>query len=207
MQYDKNAGIIAKNNKKGLPLPSFKRNAMANRHEYEIPFVGLKPGVHQFEYDLDDKFFIEKGAKDFANAKAHVKLKLEKNSGFMLLTFDISGQAQVTCDRCGNPLKIDLWDEFKVLVKLVDNPEEMNEQEEDPDVYYISRNESHLNISDFLYDFVMLSVPMQRMCSESEMGGPQCNQEVLKMLKEMETREQEHNANALWKGLDKFKEN
>lgn len=189
-------------------MPSFKLNAMANRHVYEIPFVGLKPGVHQFEYDLDDKFFIEKGAaKDFANARAHVKLSLEKHSGFMLLTFEVGGKAQVTCDRCGNPLMIDLWDEFKALVKLVDNPEEMNEQEEDPDVYYISRTESHLDVSDFLYDFVILSVPMQRMCSESEMGGPQCNQEVLKMLKEMESRQQEHNANALWKGLDKFKEN
>ena len=30
---------------------------------------------------------------------------------------------------------IDLWDEFKTLVKLVDNAEEMNEQEEDPDVF------------------------------------------------------------------------
>ena len=180
---------------------------MANRHEYEIPFVGLKPGNHQFEYDLDDKFFLEKGAKDFANARAQVKLTLEKHSGFMLLHFDVSGQAQVTCDRCGNPLKIDLWDEFKALVKLVDNPEEMNEQEEDPDVYYISRSDSHLDVSDYLYDFVMLSVPMQRMCSESEMGGPQCNQEVLKMLKEMENRQQEHNANALWKGLDRFKDN
>jgi hypothetical protein len=39
------------------------------------------------------------------------------------------------------------------------------------------------------------------------MGGPQCNQEVLNMLKEMESRQQEHNANALWKGLDKYKEN
>ena len=188
-------------------MPSLKRNTMANRHEYEIPFVGLKPGNHSFEYHLDDQFFTDKGAIDFVNAKAQVKLNLEKHNGFMLLTFDISGQAQVTCDRCGNPLMIELWDEFKALVKLVDNPAEMNEQEEDPDVYYIGRNESHLDVSDFLYDFVMLSVPMQRMCKESETGGPQCNQEALKMLKEMQAREQEHNAQALWKGLDKFKKN
>lgn len=180
---------------------------MANRREYDIPFVGLKPGIHVFEYDLDDKFFIEKGARDFVNAKAHVKISLEKHTGFMLLTFEIGGKTQVSCDRCGNPLSLDLWDEFRMLVKLVDNPDEMNENEEDADVFYISRTESHLNVSDWMYDFVILSIPMQRMCSESEMGGPQCNQEVLKMLKEMESRQNEHNANALWKGLDKFKEN
>ena len=188
-------------------MPSFKLNAMANRRAFEIAFVGLKPGVHEFSYDLDDKFFVEKGAQDFTNAKASVTLSLEKNTGFMLLKFEVGGKAEVTCDRCGNPLKLDLWDEFRMLVKLADNPEEMNAQEEDPDVFYLSRTESHLDVSDWIYEFVMLSVPMQRMCSPEEMGGPQCNNEVLEKLKAMEAKLIEHNANALWKGLDKFKEN
>lgn len=188
-------------------MPSFKLNVMANRRAFEIAFVGLKPGVHQFNYELDDKFFAEKGAQDFANAHATVKLSLEKNTGFMQLKFEVGGKADVSCDRCGNPLKMDLWDEFKMIVKLVDNPEEMNDQEEDPDVYYISRNESHLHVGDWMYEFVMLSIPMQRMCSKEEMGGPQCNKEVLEKLKEMEARQTEHNANAIWKGLDKFKNN
>lgn len=188
-------------------MPSFKLNAMANKRAFEIAFVGLKPGLHQFEYDLDDQFFIDRGAKELAHVQAKVKLNLDKHMGFLMLQFEIGGQSQVTCDRCGNPLKLDLWDEFKMLVKLVDNPEEMNEQEEDADVYYISRNESHLDVAGWLYDFVLLSMPMQRMCSEAEMGGPQCNREVLQKLKEMEARNQENNDRSLWKGLDKFKYN
>lgn len=180
---------------------------MANKRAYEIAFVGLKPGVHQFNYELDDKFFIEKGAEDFANGRANVRLSVEKNTGFMLLKFEVGGNADVTCDRCGNMLKMDLWDEFHMAVKLVDNPEEMNNNEEDPDVFYISRTESHLEVSDWLYEFVMLSVPTQRMCSEAERGGPKCNNKVLEKLKEMEVRDVEHNANTLWKGLDKFKDN
>ena len=180
---------------------------MGNRRAFEVAFVGLKPGVHEFNYELDDEFFAEKGAEDFSNPHASVKMTLEKNTGFMLLKFEVGGKADVTCDRCGNPLAIDLWDEFKMLVKLVENAEEMNEQEEDPDVYYISRTESHLSVEDWIYEFVMLSVPMQKMCPIEKMGGPQCNLEVLKKLKEMELKHSENNANALWKGLDKFKEN
>ena len=180
---------------------------MANRRAFEIAFVGLKPGVHEFNYELNNQFFIDKGAEDYTNASANVKLLLEKNIGFMLLKFEIGGKADVNCDRCGNPLNMDLWDEFKMLIKLVDNPEEMNEQEEDPDVFYISRTESHLEVSNWLYEFVTLSIPMQRMCSKEEMGGPQCNNEVLQKLKEMEAKTMENNANALWKGLDKFKDN
>ncbi len=180
---------------------------MGNRRAFEVAFVGLKPGVHEFNYELDDKFFAEKGAEDFSNPHASVKMTLEKNTGFMLLKFEVGGKADVTCDRCGNPLAIDLWDEFKMLVKLVENAEEMNEQEEDPDVYYLSRTESHLSVEDWVYEFVMLSIPMQKMCPIEKIVGPQCNLEVLKKLKEMELKHSENNANALWKGLDKFKEN
>ena len=180
---------------------------MGRKRDFEIPFVGLKPGEHEFYYELDDKFFLDKGAEDFSEPRASVKLILEKNNSFMLLRFEIGGNAAVTCDRCGNPLKINLWDEFKLVVKLVENPEEMNEQEEDPDVFYISRHESHLNVEDWLYEFVILSVPFQKMCSPEEMGGPQCNKEVLQKLKEMEQRHVESQTQSLWKDLDKFKEN
>lgn len=121
----------------------------------------------------------------------------------MLLKFDIDGTAEVACDRCGNPLTIRLWDEFKVMVKLVDNPDEMNEQEEDPDVYYISRGESHLHLADWIYEFINLSIPMQKMCPPDEVGGPQCNKEVLAKLAKVEVKNNE--TNSVWKGLERFK--
>jgi len=73
---------------------------MANKRAFDIAFVGLKPGVHEFEFELDDKFFVEKGIQDFSNANAQVKMSLEKNSGFMLLKFEVGGKAGVTCDKC-----------------------------------------------------------------------------------------------------------
>jgi uncharacterized metal-binding protein YceD (DUF177 family) len=125
----------------------------------------------------------------------------------MLLKFDVGGQADVNCDRCGNPLTIDLWDEFHMVIKQVDNPELMNEQEEDADIFYISRTESHLEVSDWIYEFVMLSVPMQKSCGEDEKGRSLCNQDVLNMLQKMKDASSESNASNIWKGLDRFKEN
>ncbi len=182
-------------------------NTMGKKRAFEIAFVGLKPGIHEFNFELDAQFFVEKEAQDFLHPKVDVKMTLEKNTGFMMLHFEVGGNADVTCDRCGNSLNLNLWDEFKMLVKMVDNADEMNEQEEDPDVFYIAKNESHLNVENWLYEFAMLSVPMQKMCSPEEMGGPQCNKEVLQKLKEMEVKQKEDTLNPLWKGLDKFKEN
>ncbi|MBK7883990.1 MAG: DUF177 domain-containing protein [Chitinophagaceae bacterium] len=178
---------------------------MANKRAFEIAFVGLKPGIHEFNYVVDDKFFVEKGATDINNIKANVKLLLDKKTGFMLLKFEIGGTANVICDRCGNTISQDLWDEFNMVVKLVENAEEMNDQEEDPDVFYLPRTESHLQIAGWIYEFVLLSVPMQRMCKIEEVGGPQCNKEVLEKLKSMQIKDFDNNANDIWKGLDQFK--
>lgn len=186
-------------------MPSFKPTVMTKRKAIEIAFVGLKPGIHEFTYEVDDKFFAEVEWKEFTNCSATVHLTLDKKSGFMLLKFEVGGKAEVTCDRCGNPLKKELWDEFNMLVKLVDNPEEMNEQEDDPDVFYISKTESHLYLNDWIYEFVSLSIPNQKMCKEEEFGGPTCNLEVLEKLKKLNVAEDANNANALWKDLDQFK--
>jgi uncharacterized metal-binding protein YceD (DUF177 family) len=90
---------------------------------------------------------------------------------------------------------------------MVDNPDEMNDTESDPDVFYISRTESHIDVKGWIYEFISLSVPMQRMCAENEIGGPYCNKEVLARLAGMKPSEEESKktSNSLWKGLDKFK--
>jgi DUF177 domain-containing protein len=187
-----------------ITFASPKKIAMNHRRTYEIAFVGLKPGIHEFNYEIDDKFFTHYGEQDFSNCKAVVKLQLEKHSSFMLLRFDIGGTVEVNCDRCGNKLTLQLWDEFKITIKMVDEPELMNDQEEDPDVNYISRGESHLYVGDWIYEFVNLSIPMQKMCSENEIGGPQCNKEVLERLRQMKT-DANRNDNSIWKGLEQFK--
>jgi uncharacterized metal-binding protein YceD (DUF177 family) len=186
-------------------LHSFKTDLMADRRAIEIAFVGLKPGLHEFSYEVDDKFFAELEGKEFSGCEATVKLQLDKKSGFMLLKFEVGGKANVSCDRCGNTITKDLWDEFNMVVKLVENPDEMNIQEEDPDVHYISRTESHLYLNDWIYEFVLLSIPLQRMCTQEEMGGPLCNKEVLAKLKQMEDEVKDSNSDELWKGLQQFK--
>ena len=178
---------------------------MNSRRNYDIAFVGLKPGTHEFEYTIDDKFFVEYQEQDFRNCTAHVKLTLDKQNGFMLLKFEIGGKLEVTCDRCGNNLPLELWDDFNLVVKMSDEPDVMNEQEEDPDVYYISRGESHIDVKDWIYEFVNLSIPMQKTCEYENMDGPYCNPAAKELLNTMKPEER-GGTNPIWKGLEKFKD-
>ena len=178
---------------------------MGKGREFDIAFVGLKPGLHEYDYEVDSKFFQDYKQTDFSNCQAKIKLTLEKNTSFLMLKFEVGGNMEVVCDRCGNNLGMELWDEFNLIVKLVENPDEMNVTEDDPDIHYISRTESHLHVADWIYEFVTLSIPMQRSCKEEEIGGPQCNKEVLEMLKKME--EVNKGNNPLSQGLEKFRKN
>ena len=123
----------------------------------------------------------------------------------MMLKFEVGGSVTVNCDRCGNPLPIDLWDEFNIVVKLVDDPDTMNSQEEDPDVYYISKGESHLHVADWIYEFINLSIPMQKTCSYENMDGPYCNAAARELLQNLRAKEAA-DGNPIWKGLEKFKD-
>jgi uncharacterized metal-binding protein YceD (DUF177 family) len=179
---------------------------MSRRREFEIAFVGLKPGVHEFSYPINDKFFEPFDEQDFRNCKANVKLSLDRKSSFMLLKFEIGGTMEVTCDRCNNNLPFELWDEFNITVKMVEEPELMNDQEEDPDVYYISKTESHIDVASWIYEFINLSIPMQRTCNFEKMDGPNCNKAAMDLLKKLEPEENKTKENPIWKGLEKFKD-
>jgi uncharacterized metal-binding protein YceD (DUF177 family) len=88
---------------------------------------------------------------------------------------------------------------------MVDEPELMNTEEVDPDVYYISRGDSHLSLTNWIYEFINLSIPMHKTCSFEKMDGPHCNPAALEALKKMEPQDKELKENPIWKGLEKFK--
>jgi len=54
---------------------------------YEIAFVGLTPGLHEFEYRIEDQFFTSFGQQDFSNCNTLVRLKLDKKTRFLSIAF------------------------------------------------------------------------------------------------------------------------
>jgi uncharacterized metal-binding protein YceD (DUF177 family) len=83
----------------------------------------------------------------------------------------------------------------------------MNSEEEDPDIFYLDRNDSHLSIANWIYEFISLSVPLQHICKLDEKGKSTCNQKVIDQLNFFnENPPTDATSKSLWKGLDKFKD-
>ena len=178
---------------------------MKHNREFEIAWQGLKPGIHKFQYDLNDRFFEgREGERDFKDLDAQVTLIFDKKSNFFLCHFDIDGSVTVPCDRCGDDFILRLWDEFDLVIKLTGG-DETDEIDEDADVVFIPRSETVIDISNWIYEFVLLSIPLQRVHPEKAYGVSGCNEEALKLLDQLSEPEDKPK-NDIWKGLEALKE-
>ncbi|MDX2003174.1 MAG: DUF177 domain-containing protein [Chitinophagales bacterium] len=178
--------------------------------EYVIPFIGLKEGKNHFKFEIDDSFFtkFDSDTQEFSDADIKVEMVLDKKPSFLTLDFFIEGSLKVVCDRCANEFRQELLDEHRVYVKFHEQASEMEEEE---DVIYLSTGESHINVAKLLYEFVLLSIPIQKVCPPLESGENGCNQEVLKMLGGDEPPSNENDKNTdedtdpRWSALKKLK--
>jgi len=178
---------------------------MKNHREFEIAWQGLKPGESVFEYDLSDKFFTtEDPERDFSDLDAQITLRFDKKNNFFLCHFDIDGSVTVPCDRCGDVFKLRLWDEFDLMIKLM-GTEDGEELDEDADVVYIPRSETVINFREWIYEFLMLSIPLQRIHPAKADGTDGCNPEALKLLDKLATPPEDEPTRDIWKGLEELK--
>ena len=176
---------------------------MKNSSAYKIAYVGLKQGAHKFCYFIEDKFFDNFSTPDFNNSAIEVEVNLEKQNNLFLMNFVINGFIETSCDRCGEPFKLRLWEEFKFVVKVVDDENIEIKNNEDPDIAYISKTSSMMDLSPWIYEFILLSIPYQRLHPNDENENSTCNPEILKLLNQnIETPN-----TALWDALNIKKEN
>ncbi|MBS1630049.1 MAG: DUF177 domain-containing protein [Bacteroidetes bacterium] len=169
---------------------------MKHNREFEIAWLGLKLGEHIYEYSIGDAFMKEHGAPPHtSNWKAQVVLRFDRQQSFFRLYFDISGSVTVPCDRCGDDFSLQLWDEANLLIKLTGEDDEAESPDEEADVAFIPRHETVIDISSWVYEFVLLSMPLQCLHPDG-----QCNPEALKLLNQLGQAEDapEHN---IWNGL------
>lgn len=169
--------------------------------EYSIPFVGLRDGQHVFQFEVDDSFFKNFEGSQITGSKVLVEVKFDKRSSFFTLEFGIEGTIKTQCDRCLKDIDLEILDEFKVYAKFDDEAKDRGDEEED--IIFISRQDTHLELSQLIYEFINLSVPMQRVCPPKKNGGPGCDEKILKILNNNSTDNTE--VDPRWAALKKIK--
>ncbi len=171
---------------------------------FSLPFTGLKIGKHQFEYEIDDAFFNEFEYSLVKKGLLYVDLVLEKQETMMVLDFQITGKMQLSCDRCLSdyPYIVDAKD--RLIAKF--SEEDLMESTEE--VIVLSKNDSEIDISGFLYEMINLSVPYINVCDKPG-ETTSCDKDMLAKLAEFSTEKEEEQSNEdpRWEALKKIKNN
>lgn len=130
---------------------------MKQLNEFLIPFAGLKLGKHQFDFKIDNKFFEEYGYDEFNACNIDVKVKLEKKTTLLEFSFSHKGTVNVPCDITGEDFDMPVKGKIKLIVQFGDNFNDENEE-----LLILPHGEHQVNIAQYLYESIVLSVPAKR---------------------------------------------
>jgi uncharacterized protein len=164
---------------------------------YRISFGSLTSGEHEFEFEIDDKFFEQFENSPVQKGFVDVLVTLNKKDHLLLLDFTMEGSVTVACDRCGEPLDVEIAGFSELHVKF---GEETGEAAED--VIVISPKEHELNVAQFIYEYVVLLIPMRNVHEEDDKGNTACNPEMIKSLNKFIIREAEEKKDKEDKDVD-----
>ena len=137
---------------------------MSEKSPYIIDLKRLPIGVHQFDITLDDAFFssLEKSEVLSGNVAAQATLNLREED--YQLNIAVHGTVFVVCDRCLDPMPIDINDEQEIF----------SEDEEDETVESRkSKVESVLDLTWLAYEIVSINIPLVH----SHQAG-ECNKQM-----------------------------
>ena len=130
---------------------------MKQLNEFLIPFIGLKLGKHQFEYQVNNTFFADFGFDEFEDASVKVAVVLEKKSTFMELTFKHKGSVNVPCDMTGEFFDLPIKGKINLVVQF---GEQFNNDNEE--LLILPHGEHQIDLKQYIYEMIVLSVPLKK---------------------------------------------
>jgi len=159
---------------------------MKKLKEYSIPFAGLKPGEHRFDYEIGKAFFEDFNFDEFNDASVQVQVVLDKRSTLLELEFNASGTVNVPCDISSEPYDQKIKSSLHLVVKF---GEEYNDENEE--ILIIPHGEHQIQIAQYIYEMIILAVPAKRIHPGIEDGT--LDSDIVKKLKELQPKEENDN--------------
>ncbi|WP_339605782.1 DUF177 domain-containing protein [uncultured Roseivirga sp.] len=176
--------------------------------KYEIQIFKLNNGLHDFEFQLDDKFFELFDNDLVSKGKLTANISLHKSETMIQTVFRIKGSVELECDR-----SLDLFDfpidlERPFIYKLGNEFEELSDE-----VVVIPRDTQQLNVASIMFEFIGLEIPMKKLHPRFQDEDDDSEEEVLMIYsseeedndENKEDQENEESIDPRWASLKKLK--
>ena len=136
---------------------------------YPIAYKGLKNGSYDFDFQVDDALFEAYDRVEILGGDCKVHVALKRSEVMLELNIAIRGEVMCECDRCLEDCKIPINYQGHLIVRISDQ-----EGEYDGDVMWLHPAENEVDLTQYIYESIVLSLPYQRVHPEGE-----CNPDML----------------------------
>ena len=166
----------------------------------KIDLKGLADGLNSFEFDLDDAYFKAVNAPEVGRGNVHVSLKIVRTQNdYFTLDFHEKGTVVLPCDLCLDDMEQPIKTQQRLEAKFG------NAYSEDGDLVTVPENEGILDVSWFVYEFILLALPIKHVHAPGK-----CNTAMIRVLEEHSAArsgsEDEQPMDSRWEALLKLKE-
>lgn len=131
---------------------------MKQLRAFKIDIFGLSNNTHSFDFSFDDEFFAAFEDSLVSKGKGACHVDLMKSDSMITLDLTIEGSIELECDRSLELFDYPISTKSEVIFKYGDEEKELSE-----DVFVIIKDQQKINMGEFLYEFIMLEVPMKKL--------------------------------------------
>jgi len=167
--------------------------------EYVIQFSGLNSGEYAFNFELGKRFFESLETEEFSDGSVKLTIFLQKSETMMVFDFDFDGAIQCVCDRCLGEITIPVKEKHALYVKFG-----VEYSEVDDEVIVLPEKEHQIDLTPFIYDFLMIAIPLQK-THEIDVNGKKCDENMIHLIEESQKKEEE--IDPRWEQLKILKNN
>jgi uncharacterized metal-binding protein YceD (DUF177 family) len=177
--------------------PHFKTPFGLN--DFVVNIIGLAKKQHSFEFKLDEAFFNQYGSQTVAKGDFDAIVVLDKRETFIEAKFEIKGKAELICDRSLEPFDEHMHLHRTVRFKYGQEPGEVTDE-----IVVIKQEQESLDIGQFMYEFVVLNVPIKKIHPKFQNEVDEEDDDEGKMVYQTKVAEEE-TIDPRWEKLKKLK--
>ena len=148
---------------------------------YTIAYKGLKNGSYDFDFKVDSALFEAYETEEIKGGDCVVRVQLNRSEAMLELNVSIEGEVICECGRCLEDCPIAIDYNGDLVVKFSEETDFY-----DGDVMWISPAEDMLDLTQYIYESIVLSLPYSRVHEDGE-----CNPEMLASFTEISEEELE----------------
>lgn len=125
---------------------------------FGINIIGLSNKIHQFDSEFGDEFFRLYGSDLVSTGPFRADVTLNKHETFIEADFVVKGKVHLVCDRSLEPFEYPISIKRRIVFKFGDHDEEITDE-----IVMIHRDTATLDIGQYIYEFIGLSVPLRKL--------------------------------------------